>query len=54
VAFLNENKVFGERALDTEEKRGATIITHSPVICLVLKKQDYLDIIFHIKQIQKS
>jgi CRP-like cAMP-binding protein len=46
VATLNENKVFGERALDTDEKRGATIITHSECICLVLMKKDYVDIIF--------
>lgn len=29
VAHLKDNKVFGERALETDEKRGATIIAHT-------------------------
>lgn len=28
VATLKDSKVFGERALDTNDKRGATIIAH--------------------------
>jgi CRP-like cAMP-binding protein len=46
LAQLKENKVFGERALDTKEKRGATIIAHKSTVCLILMKNDYLDIIY--------
>ena len=28
VATLKDNKVFGERALENDDKRGATIIAH--------------------------
>jgi hypothetical protein len=43
---LKDSKVFGERALDTDDKRGATIISHEPTICLVLYKKDYKEIIY--------
>lgn len=48
VTQLKENKVLGERALDTEEKRMATIVSSKPCICLVLLKKDYLDVLFHV------
>jgi CRP-like cAMP-binding protein len=46
VAVLKDNKVFGERALETDEKRGATIIAHQPTTCLILMKNDFVDIIY--------
>jgi CRP-like cAMP-binding protein len=29
VAVLKDSKVFGERALETDDKRGATVMAHS-------------------------
>ena len=46
VAVLKDNKVFGEIALETDEKRGATIIAHSHSLCLILFKRDYKEIIY--------
>lgn len=46
VAILKDNKIFGERALDTDERRGATVIAHHTSICLILNKKDYKDIIY--------
>lgn len=46
VAILKDGKVFGERALDTNDKRGATIITHCLTTCLILLKKDYKEIIY--------
>ena len=46
VAVLKDNKVFGERALENDDKRGATIIAHQPSLCLVLYKKDYKEIIY--------
>lgn len=34
--------------------RGATIIAHEAVICLILHKKDFLSIVYHVKMIQKS
>ena len=46
VAILKDNKIFGERALETDETRGATVIAHHTSICLILNKKDYKDIIY--------
>ncbi|CDW88204.1 UNKNOWN [Stylonychia lemnae] len=46
VAVLKDSKVFGERALENDDKRGATIIAHYPTLCLVLYKKDYKEIIY--------
>lgn len=46
VATLSENQVFGEKALETNERRGATVKAHNETVCLVLMKNDYLDIIY--------
>lgn len=46
VAVLRDSKVFGERALDNDDLRGATIIAHQRSECLVLYKDDYKDIIY--------
>ena len=54
MATINGNKVFGERALETDEKRGATVKAHEKTICIVLYKNDFKDIVYHIKMIQKS
>lgn len=55
IVTLSENKVFGERALETDDKRGATIIVHDPgAWCLLLHKNDYRSVVYHIKMIQKS
>ncbi len=54
VAILNANKIFGERALETNEVRGASAITHEPTLCIMINKNDFNDIVYHIKMIQKS
>lgn len=46
VAILKDSKVFGERALETDEKRGATILAHTETTCLVLTKKDFVEIIY--------
>lgn len=46
VATLKDSKVFGERALETDDKRGATIIAHTNALCLILLKKDYKEIIY--------
>ena len=46
MAILRDGKVFGERALETDEKRGATIKTLEPSILLVLMKEDFKHIIY--------
>jgi CRP-like cAMP-binding protein len=46
VAILKDSKVFGERALEHDDKRGATIMAHTPSLCLILLKKDYKDIIY--------
>lgn len=46
VATLKDSKVFGERALETDEKRGATIIAHQPTVCMILLKRDFKDIVY--------
>lgn len=51
IVVLGENKVFGERALETDDKRGATIKSHDEVQCLILYKSDYRNVIYHIKMI---
>lgn len=66
IAILKENKVFGERALETDDRRyvtrihplhvfrGATIIAHEPMLCLVLHRNDFRDVVYHVKLLQKS
>lgn len=51
VSTITENKVFGERALDTEERRVATIKAMKDCFCLILLKKDYLDILYHVKRL---
>jgi len=46
VATLRENKVFGERSLETEDKRAATVKALEPTTCLVLYKRDFNEIIY--------
>ena len=48
VAVLKDNKVFGERALEHDDKRTATIIAQTDTQCLILMKKDYKDIIYVI------
>jgi CRP-like cAMP-binding protein len=44
---LGERQVFGERALVTDEVRGATVAAKTPhVVCLSLSKKDYKDILY--------
>lgn len=46
VATLGANKVFGEKALENDSRRGATIIAHTRTVCLTLYKVDYNNIIY--------
>lgn len=44
---LHENQVFGERALDKDDVRGATVIANQDkTICLALHKKDYKEILY--------
>ena len=45
VAVLNENKIFGESALDKNMKRSATVIAHTSVKVLALHKVYYWNIL---------
>jgi CRP-like cAMP-binding protein len=54
VAMLGDNKIFGERALETNEKRGATIKAHKKTITMILNKNDFKEIVYHVKMLQKS
>ncbi len=63
IVKLSDGKVFGEKALDTDNYRynfvpdyirGATIKTHQPTSCLVLHKEDYSNVIYHVKNLQRS
>ena len=45
IATLNENKVFGETALDRDDKRGASIVALTNTKVLVLHKLYYKNII---------
>ena len=40
---LNENKTFGDRALQNEEVRSATIKAHRVTVCLCLSKIDFFE-----------
>ena len=46
AAILKDNKVFGERAMETDENRVATVIAHAKTICLMLLKKDLKEIIY--------
>lgn len=47
TVVLRENQVFGERALEKDERRRATIIANTnKTICLMLSKKDYKDIVY--------
>ena len=50
---LNENKTFGDRALQNEEVRSATIKAHKVTVCLTLSKIDFFEQVFHIEHLQK-
>jgi CRP-like cAMP-binding protein len=44
---LHENQIFGERAIDKNEARVATVIANvDRTICLALRKKDYKDILY--------
>src|SRR5206468_3194902 len=43
LALLDEGKVFGERALLTEEPRNATVVARGPVLTYVLHKTEFLE-----------
>ncbi|CDW76421.1 cyclic nucleotide-binding domain containing protein [Stylonychia lemnae] len=53
VATLQSDKVFGEAALEKNDKRGATVIAHSVVKVLVLRKIFYRNIVQNQKQLEK-
>ena len=47
TCILHENQVFGERALDRDEVRVATVYANADhTICLALRKKDYKEILF--------
>ena len=45
VAVIGKNRVFGETALERNDKRGASIVAHSEVKVLVLNKIYYRSIV---------
>lgn len=47
TCILHENQVFGERALDRDEVRAATVFANfENTICLALRKKDYKEILY--------
>jgi CRP-like cAMP-binding protein len=47
TCILHENQVFGERALDRDEVRVATVFAFAEhTICLALRKKDYKEILY--------
>jgi len=48
------DKVFGDRALLTKEKRSYNAIAHQETLMLVLSKNDYNDQVFHLEQRQRK
>ena len=51
IVTLKENKVFGERALEHDDKRTASIVAKQKSLCLKLDKNDFLEVIFHVKML---
>ncbi len=47
TCILHENQVFGERALERDEARVATVFANAEhTICLALRKKDYKEILY--------
>ena len=47
TCILHENQVFGERALERDEVRAATVFANvEHTICLALRKKDYKEILY--------
>lgn len=53
VAFKNINDVMGEAALQTKQKRRATIIACVKCRCLVIYRDDYENAVDLFKSLQK-
>ncbi len=64
ILSISDTKVFGEKALETDDKRyysslinilrGASIKAHTYTQCLILHKNDFKNVIYHVKMLQKS
>ena len=46
---VTKDKVFGDRALLTKEKRAYNAIAHMPSLILILNKNDYNDQVYHLE-----
>ena len=54
VVELTENQTYGERSLQQPEVRQANLRAHKVTVCLVLKKADFHNQVFHIEHMQKT
>ena len=52
VVELKANSTFGERSLQTTDRRSANVIAHKATVCLVLSKDDFYNQVFHIEHLQ--
>ena len=48
---LNENKTFGDRALQNDDVRNATVKALKVTVCLTLSKGDFFEQVFHIEHL---
>lgn len=53
VAYISENKQMGEKALENDAKRNASILAVEDCYCLLLMKNDYIMIIEDYKKVEK-
>lgn len=54
VAYISENKQMGEKALENDAKRNASILAVEDCYCLLLMKNDYIMIIEDYKKVEKQ
>ena len=53
IDIVHCNNIIGEMALESNTKRNATVIAHEPLTVLLLKKEDYMNIIMRQKHKQR-
>jgi len=54
IAVLQENKVFGERALQQDEPRGACVRAHKDSLCLLITRKEFKKVVQVIKETQRT
>ena len=54
IATLNKGQYFGEKALLKEDVRQASCVCKTDVVCLTLARDDFIDMIGHIDELDKQ